>query len=212
MKDTKYIIIIILALLLLGTGLLWLFGGNQSTKRENRILAREVKALQKSKDSLDNLNKHLENIYYDQKQIAESIKVSIDSTEEVNKKLNSDLKTSKRKLAEYRLVNVSKDTTADSLANQVITDCEELIEGKDLEINYKDSLIANQDTQITNLDTQVANHKLREVMSDKQLLLKDDIISNKNLQIRRLKTKTIIVGSVGGVTIAGLILGLIFIK
>jgi hypothetical protein len=191
-------------------GLIWFWGGNQDLKTDNKYLTKEYKALQKRKESVDKALVVLKKDNLKLKQQDSSIQKIIKTVKIENTKITGELKRSKKELKKYR--ETVPMTLGDSLCDDVILSYDSLVTVQKIEIGLKDSLISNKDSQISNLDKQVANEQLKHVMLNGQLSIQADIISNKNLQIKRLKTRTIIVGTAASAVVIGTILSLILIK
>jgi peptidoglycan hydrolase CwlO-like protein len=97
----------------------------------------------------------------------------------------------------------------DSICIKVINDKNIVIAKQDLEIKKSKELLDNKDEQIENLQSQILDYK-------KQELLSADLIVNKSLEIKehkdkikKLKTKMVVGGGIGGLVIIGLIVLLI---
>lgn len=97
----------------------------------------------------------------------------------------------------------------DSICIKVINDKDIVIAKQDLEIKKLKELSVNKDEQIENLQSQILDYKRQEVLSS-------ELVNNKNLEIKehknkikKLKTKMVIGGGIGGLAIIGLIVLLI---
>jgi hypothetical protein len=100
----------------------------------------------------------------------------------------------------------------DSICVKAINDKNVVISEQNVLINQLNSNISTKDTTIQSLQEQVTEYQLREVMFNDQLINLNNQIDLKDKFIRKQKTKMIVGGSLGGVAIIGLIVGILLIK
>lgn len=99
----------------------------------------------------------------------------------------------------------------DSVCVKVINDKEAVIASQKIEISKLKESLNNKDQQIKSLQGEVASYLKKILILEDQLTNRQQVIDEKDSQIRKMKTKMIFGGIGGGVTIIGLVLGLILV-
>ena len=100
----------------------------------------------------------------------------------------------------------------DSVCVQTINDKNRVISEQKVLIEQLKSSLDTKDTAITNLQNQVLKYQENEILFNRQITNLNNQIKLKDDKIKDQKTKMIIGGSISGVSIIGLILGILFIK
>ena len=100
----------------------------------------------------------------------------------------------------------------DSVCVKAVNDKNIVISEQKVLIDQLNTNIETKDTTIETLQKQVTEYQLREVMFNKQLTNLKDQIDLKDKIIRKQKVKMIVGGSIGGVTIVGLIVAILLPK
>ena len=100
----------------------------------------------------------------------------------------------------------------DSVCVQTINDKNRVISEQKVLIDQLKSSLDTKDTAITNLQNQVLKYQENEILFNRQITNLNNQIKLKDDKIKDQKTKMIIGGSISGVSIIGLILGILFIK
>ena len=100
----------------------------------------------------------------------------------------------------------------DSVCVKAVNDKNIVISEQKVLIDQLNTNIETKDTTIEALQRQVTEYQLREVMFNKQLTNLKDQIDLKDKIIRKQKVKMIVGGSIGGVTIVGLIVAILLPK
>lgn len=100
----------------------------------------------------------------------------------------------------------------DSVCVQTINDKNIVISEQKVLIDQLKSSLDTKDTAITNLQNQVLKYQENEILFNRQITNLNNQIKLKDDKIKDQKTKMIIGGSISGVSIIGLILGILFIK
>lgn len=100
----------------------------------------------------------------------------------------------------------------DSICIQAINEKNIVISEQKILIEELNANLDTKDTTIFNLQKQIAEYQLREVMLNDQITNLNEQIDLKDKLIRKQKVKMIIGGSIGGVAIIGLVLGLVLGK
>jgi len=118
---------------------------------------------------------------------------------------NSDL------LALFEKMN-SDIANYNSVCIKVVNEKEEIINMQSVQISKLKEALENKDAQINNLQKTIEN-------KDKSILILEKTIQNKDTEInlhlgeiKRVKTKSLVGGLIGGTSIIGLIIALIAIK
>jgi len=97
----------------------------------------------------------------------------------------------------------------DSVCVKVIGEKDKVIAQQTIQINKLKEVIANKDQQIENLQATIAKKDETIANLDKQVKNGEEQISLNKKEMKRLKGKMVIGGSLGGLTIIGLILAII---
>jgi heterodisulfide reductase subunit B len=118
---------------------------------------------------------------------------------------NSDL------LVLFEQLNVQIGTY-DSICIKAVNDKNVVISEQKVLIDQLNTNIETKDSTIDALQRQITEYQIREVMYDEQLTNLNSQIYLKDEQIRKMKTKMIIGGSLGGVAIIGLIFAILLPK
>jgi hypothetical protein len=118
---------------------------------------------------------------------------------------NSDL------LVLFEQLNVQIGTY-DSICIKAVNDKNVVISEQKVLIDQLNTNIETKDSTIDALQRQITEYQIREVMYDEQLTNLNSQIYLKDEQIRKMKTKMIIGGSLGGVAIIGLIVAILLPK
>jgi len=184
--------------------LMWLWKPTGSGA--SALLIKQGKELYEQQQVLKKENKKLEAENVLLKDKDKSVTQEIAKLGKEKQKLSGQVKEAKQQLAEARKEYGNPPTPLDTLCDNVIAAQDTLIGKQREEIAIRDTLIENKSEQISNLGKQKANLELSAVMYDQRLGLKDDEISFKNKQIRKLKTKTILLGTGVGAGVIGIIL------
>lgn len=100
----------------------------------------------------------------------------------------------------------------DSVCIQTINAKDVVISEQKILIEQLKSSLETKDSAIVNLQNQVTKYQVNEVILNDQITNLNSQIKLKDDKIKDQKTKMIIGGSIGGVSIIGLILGILFIK
>lgn len=100
----------------------------------------------------------------------------------------------------------------DSVCVQAINDKNRVISEQKVLIDELKNSLDTKDSAIVNLQNQVAKYQVNEVILNDQITNLNQQIKLKDDKIKEQKTKMIIGGSIGGVSIIGLILGILFVK
>lgn len=100
----------------------------------------------------------------------------------------------------------------DSICIQTINAKAVVISEQKVLIEQLKSSLDTKDSAIVNLQNQVTKYQVNEVILNDQITNLNNQIKLKDDKIKDQKTKMIIGGSIGGVSIIGLILGILFIK
>ena len=100
----------------------------------------------------------------------------------------------------------------DSVCVKAVNDKNVVISEQKVLIEQLNTNLETKDLTIEALQKQVTEYQLREVMFNEQLVNLNGQIDLKDKQIRKMKTKMIIGGGLGGVAIVGLIVGILLIK
>lgn len=100
----------------------------------------------------------------------------------------------------------------DSICIQTINAKDVVISEQKVLIEQLKSSLDTKDSAIVNLQNQVTKYQVNEVILNDQITNLNNQIKLKDDKIKDQKTKMIIGGSIGGVSIIGLILGILFIK
>ena len=100
----------------------------------------------------------------------------------------------------------------DSICIKAVNDKNVVISEQKVLIDQLNINIETKDSTIEALQKQIAEYQLREVMYNDQLTNLNTQISLKDEQIRKMKTKMIIGGSLGGAAIVGLIVAILLPK
>lgn len=100
----------------------------------------------------------------------------------------------------------------DSICVQAINDKNVVISNQKVLIGELKNSLDTKDSSIVNLQNQVTKYQVNEVISNDKIENLNYQIKLKDEKIRQQKTKMIIGGGIGGVSIVGLILGILFIK
>jgi len=100
----------------------------------------------------------------------------------------------------------------DSVCVQAINDKNVVISNQKVLIEELKNSLDTKDSAITNLQNQVTKYQVNEVILNDQIENLNSQIKLKDEKIRQQKTKMIIGGSISGVSIIGLILGILFVK
>lgn len=100
----------------------------------------------------------------------------------------------------------------DSVCVQAINDKNVVISNQKVLIDELKNSLDTKDSAITNLQNQVTKYQVNEVILNDQITNLNQQIKLKDDKIRQQKTKMIIGGSIGGVSIIGLILGILLVK
>lgn len=100
----------------------------------------------------------------------------------------------------------------DSVCVKVINDKDKVIASQKMEIAKLKESINNKDLQIKSLQGEISAYLKKILILESEVDNRQQVIDEKNLQIRKMKTKMIFGGIGGGVTIIGLILGLIILN
>ncbi len=100
----------------------------------------------------------------------------------------------------------------DSVCVKAVNDKNVVISEQKVLIDQLNNNLETKDLTIEALQKQVTEYQLREVMFNEQLVNLNGQIDLKDKQIRKMKTKMIIGGGIGGVAIVGLIVGILLIK
>lgn len=99
----------------------------------------------------------------------------------------------------------------DSLCIKVIAEKDRVIAQQDVQISQLKSMIDNKDSQIDNLQAQISDYKNKEMGYIKEIDNKNKEIDLHVDKIKKLKTKMIVGGGLGGLTIIGLVIGIILV-
>lgn len=118
---------------------------------------------------------------------------------------NSDL------LALFEKMN-SDIINYDSVCIKVINEKDEVINMQSIQIDKLKLALENKDAQISNLQKTLENKDKSILLLEKTLENKDKEIELHLGEIKRVKTKTLVGGLIGGTSIIGLIIALIAIK
>lgn len=118
---------------------------------------------------------------------------------------NSDL------LALFEKMN-SDIINYDSICIKVVNEKEEIINMQSIQISKLKEALNNKDAQISNLQKTIENKDKSILILEKTLENKDKEINLHLGEIKRVKTKTLVGGLIGGTSIIGLIIALIAIK
>lgn len=100
----------------------------------------------------------------------------------------------------------------DSICVQAINDKNVVISNQKVLIGELKNSLDTKDSSIVNLQNQVTKYQVNEVIFNDKIENLNYQIKLKDEKIRQQKTKMIIGGGIGGVSIVGLILGILFIK
>lgn len=100
----------------------------------------------------------------------------------------------------------------DSICIKAVNDKNVVISEQKVLIDQLNTNIETKDSTIDALQKQITEYQVREVMYDEQLTNLNGQIDLKDKQIRKMKTKMIIGGSLGGVAIVGLIVAILLPK
>lgn len=100
----------------------------------------------------------------------------------------------------------------DSVCVQTINDKNRVISEQKVLIDQLKSNLDTKDAAITNLQNQVLKYQENEILFNSQITNLNDQIRIKDDKIKDQKIKMIVGGSISGVSIIGLILGILFIK
>lgn len=100
----------------------------------------------------------------------------------------------------------------DSVCVQVINDKNVVISNQKVLIGELKNSLDTKDSSIVNLQNQLTKYQVNEVIFNDKIENLNYQIKLKDEKIRQQKTKMIIGGGIGGVSIVGLILGILFIK
>lgn len=100
----------------------------------------------------------------------------------------------------------------DSVCVQTINDKNIVISEQKVLIDQLKSSLDTKDTAITNLQNQVLKYQENEILFNRQITNLNNQIKLKDDKIKDQKIKMIVGGSISGVSIIGLILGILFIK
>lgn len=100
----------------------------------------------------------------------------------------------------------------DSVCVQTINAKNIVISEQKVLIEELKSSLDTKDDAIENLQKQVTKYQVNEVILNDQIENLNSQIDLKDEKIRQQKTKMIIGGTIGGVSIVGLILGILFVK
>jgi glucan phosphorylase len=99
----------------------------------------------------------------------------------------------------------------DSICVKVISEKDIVIAQQTVQINQLKSLVENKDDQIVNLQSQINDYKNKELGYIKEISNKNEEINLHLDKIRDQKIKMIVGGGLGGLTIIGLVIGIISI-
>lgn len=100
----------------------------------------------------------------------------------------------------------------DSVCLKVIADKDRIIAAQTIQIAKLKETCDNKDQQIIDLQKIISKREETIVNLDLQLKKSEEIQLVYKREVRRLKTKIIVGGSLGGLSIIGLIIGIIAIK
>jgi len=100
----------------------------------------------------------------------------------------------------------------DSVCIQTINAKDVVISEQKILIEQLKSSLNTKDSAIVNLQNQVAKYQVNEVILNDQITNLNSQIKLKDDKIKDQKIKMIVGGSISGVSIIGLILGILFIK
>lgn len=100
----------------------------------------------------------------------------------------------------------------DSVCIKVINEKDEVINTQTVQISKLKEALLNKDEQIANLQKTIENRDKSILILEKTLVNKDAEINLHLGEIKRVKSKTLIGGLIGGTSIIGLIIALIVIK
>lgn len=100
----------------------------------------------------------------------------------------------------------------DSVCLKVITSKDKVIAEQTIQINKLKEACDSKDQQIIDLQKIIAKREETIANLDSQLKKSEEIQLVYKKEVRRLKTKMIVGGSIGGLSIIGLIIGIIAIK
>lgn len=100
----------------------------------------------------------------------------------------------------------------DSVCVKTINDKNIVISEQKILIDELKNSLDTKDSAIVNLQNQVTKYQVNEVIFSEQIENLNKQIDLKDEKIRKQKTRMIIGGGIGGVSIIGLILGILLIK
>jgi chromosome segregation ATPase len=99
----------------------------------------------------------------------------------------------------------------DSICVKTINDKNIVISEQKVLIDELKNSLGTKDSAITNLQNQISRYQINEGIFNEQIENLNKQIGLKDEKIRKQKTKMIIGGSIGGISIIGLILGILII-
>lgn len=102
--------------------------------------------------------------------------------------------------------------SVDSACIKVVNEKDVVIAKQQVQINDQKSLIDTKDKEINNLQQRIDNYKVNEIFYQQEIKNKDDEINLHLDKIHDQKVKMWVGGSLGGLSIIGLIIGIILIK
>lgn len=100
----------------------------------------------------------------------------------------------------------------DSICIQTINAKDVVISEQKVLIEQLKSSLDTKDAAITNLQNQISKYQENEILFNSQITNLNNQIKLKDDKIKDQRKKMIIGGSIGGVSIIGLILGILFVK
>jgi uncharacterized protein (DUF3084 family) len=95
---------------------------------------------------------------------------------------------------------------------KIINDLNNIIDVQKIEISKLKEYSKNKDAQILTLLSEISAYENKINILEKEILNRQNVINEKDKQIKTVKTKMIIGGIGGGVTILGLIFFILFIN
>ncbi len=101
--------------------------------------------------------------------------------------------------------------SVDSACIKVVNEKDVVIAKQQVQINDQKSLIKVKDEEILNLQAQIFDYKNKEILFKQEIKNKDQEIELHLGKIKSLKTKMWVGGSIGGLVIIGLVVGILTI-
>lgn len=104
-----------------------------------------------------------------------------------------------------------QSNSSDSICIKVVNEKDVIIAKQEVQINQQKDLLSNKDQQIQNLKQTINEYKNKESLYQQEIKNKDAEINLHLKKIKNQKLKMIVGGSVGGLAIIGLIIGILSI-